>query len=140
MVSALIAAALSALLFGSAFASSWTVPAASGSHGEARASAGPAAPSGLDAGCGSPHGTIGLVWSAVAHASSYIVLDSTTAASGPYSVLASGVPLALYQTGVVPTGRTYWFEVEAQVGSSWVSTKSASSNSVKIGTNGNCSA
>jgi hypothetical protein len=133
------AAALSALLVGSAFASTWTVSLASGSHGEAQASGAPAAPSGVLAGCSSSRAAIGLTWSAVSHASSYIVLDSTTAATGPYTVLASGVALPLYQTGAMTSGKTYWFEVEAQVGNSWVSARSAASNSVKIAGNGNCS-
>lgn len=139
VVATVVAASLSAVLLGSAFASNWTIQAASGSHGEAQAAGGPAGPSGLLAGCGSTKGTIGLVWTLVAHASSYVILDSTTAASGPYTTLASGVSLSAYQTGVMTSNRNYWFEVEAQVGSNWVGAKSAASNEVKISTSGNCS-
>jgi hypothetical protein len=132
-------AALNPLLFGTASASNWTVSGTPGSHGEAQSSTPPAAPSGVLAGCGSSRGTIGLAWSSVSHASSYIVLDATTSATGPYSVLASGVTIPLYQTGGMSNNKTYWFEVEAQVGSSWVSARSAASNSVKIASNGSCS-
>lgn len=128
-----------AALPSSASAAGWTVTAAPSSSGESQAGAAPTAPFGPVAGCASPsRPVIGLLWGPVSQASSYTVFVSTTSSSGPYTLMASGDPLAAYLTNNLSGTKTYWFEIAAQAGSNWVSAKSAASNSVKITSSGTC--
>jgi hypothetical protein len=134
-VSAVAAAALPS----SASAAGWTISSAPASTGEAQAGVAPHAPSGPLAGCpSSSHPSIGLVWGQVSQASSYQVYVSTTSATGPYSLMFSGDPYPLYVTTSLAGNKTYWFEIQAQVGSNWSSPRSSASNSVRITSSGNC--
>jgi hypothetical protein len=76
--------------------------------------------------------TIEVTWSAVTHATTYSVYDSTTSATGTYSLLASGVATTSWTSGTLGGGTRYWFEVVANVGSNWSSVKSAATGSSLI--------
>jgi hypothetical protein len=120
---------------GSAWAGTdWVVHLATGSKGEAHAQALPAAPAGPAASCNAPvtSKTIKVTWSAVTHATTYSVYDSTTSATGTYSLLASGVATTSWTSGTLGGGTRYWFEVVANVGSNWSSVKSAATGSSLI--------
>ena len=105
-------------------AGTWHPALATGSHGEAQSQAGPAAPANPAAVCSGLGLSIKVSWSAVTHASTYTVYQSTTAATGPYSSVASGVTGTSWTSGILTTGN-YWYEVTATVGSAWTSVKSA---------------
>ena len=122
---------------GSAWAgTNWVVNLATGSKGEAHALALPAAPAGPAASCNAPatSKTIKVTWSAVTHATTYSVYDSTTSATGTYTLTASGVATTSWTSGTLTSGTRYWFEVVADVGSNWSSVKSAATGSSVINT------
>jgi len=107
-------------------AGNWVVHLVAGSSGEAHAQALPSAPTGVTAVCAAPTTakTIKVTWSAVTHATNYSVYDSTTSASGAYSLMASGVTTP-WTSAALTTGTNYWFEVVANIGSHWTSAMSA---------------
>jgi len=110
-------------------ASNWVVHVAAGSKGESQASVLPVAPTGVTASCAAPttSKTIKVTWSAVTHATTYSVYDSTTTAGGTYSLVASGVSGTSWTSGALTSGTNYWFEVVTIVGSNWAGPKSAAS-------------
>ena len=112
----------------------WVVQLAAGSTGEAQAEALPAAPAGPAASCNAPliSTAINVTWSAVTHATTYSVYDSTTSATGTYSLIASGVATTSWTSATLTSGTRYWFEVVANVGSNWSSVKSAATGSSLI--------
>ncbi len=128
LVVAVIACALSLFASsGSAWAAgNWVVHLATASSGEAHAQALPAAPASPAATCTSPasNRTVQVSWTAVTHATTYAVWESTTTATGTYTQVMSGVTTTSWTTGVLATGH-YFFEVVANVGSNWASAKSA---------------
>ena len=136
LVVLVVGAALSVVgASGSAWAgTNWAVQLAAGGSGEAQAQALPAAPAGPAASCNAPFTskTIKVTWSAVAHATTYSVYDSTTSATGTYTLVASGVATASWTSGTLTGGTRYWFEVVADVGSNWSSVKSAATGSSLI--------
>ncbi len=107
-------------------ATNWVVHVATTNSGEAHAQALPAAPASPAAACTSPASakTVKVSWSAVTHATAYDVYESTTTATGTYTLVMSGVTATSWTTGVLGTGN-YWFEVLAAVGTNWASAKSA---------------
>jgi len=66
-------------------ASNWVVHVAAGSKGKSQATVLPVAPTGIAATCAAPttSKTIKVTWSAVTHATTYSVYDSTTTAGAP---------------------------------------------------------
>jgi hypothetical protein len=104
------------------------------SWGQAHAQALPAALAGPAASCNAPvtSKTIKVTWSAVTHATTYSVYDSTISATGTYSLLASGVATTSWTSGTLSSGTRYWFEVVANVGTNWTSVKSAPTGSSLI--------
>jgi hypothetical protein len=114
-------------------ATNWTVTLHSNSAGEGQAQALPAAPAGVAAACSSPttSKTIKVTWNTVTHATTYSVYDSTTSATGTYSLAAAGVTTNAWTSGTLPKGN-YWFEVTASIGSSWASTMSPASGESTI--------
>ncbi len=104
----------------------WVVHVTTTNSGEARAQTLPAAPASPTSACTSPASakTVKVSWSAVTHATAYAVYESTTTASGTYTLATSGVTATSWTTGVLSTGN-YWFEVLADVGTNWASAKSA---------------
>jgi hypothetical protein len=110
-----------------ASASAWTTGLASGSSAVARGGPAPTAPTGIAANCAIPVlGNVVVVsWTAVAHASGYNVLQSSTAATGPY-VVAGPSSTTSWTSPALPSG-SYWFEVTALIGTNWVSVASAAS-------------
>jgi hypothetical protein len=106
-----------------AWASSWTPGLAASSSGEAHGQPLPGAPS-ATATCSGIIGNIVINWTAVSPVTGYTLYQSSTSASGPYSVIKSGLTTTTYtQTGLLVG--SYWFEVSATVGSNWVSPLSA---------------
>ena len=128
---ALTCAALTLLLpwtvTGAWAAGKWVVHAAAVNSGEAHAQALPSAPTGVSDSCAAPttSKTIKVTWTAATHGTSYSVYDSTTTATGTYSLVASGVAATSWTSGTLVAGTHYWFEVTVTVGSSWTSSKSA---------------
>jgi hypothetical protein len=122
-------------------AGNWVVHAAAVTSGEAHAQALPSAPTGVSAACAAPttSKTIKVSWSAVTHATTYSVYDSTTSATGTYSLVASGVATTSWTSGALTTGTNYWFEVTVVFGGNWVSVKSSATGESTInGTNPFC--
>ncbi len=122
-------------------AGNWVVHLATGSKGEAHAQALPSAPTGVSAACAAPttSGTVKVSWSAVTHATNYSVYDSTTSATGTYTLVASGVATTSWTSGILTTGTNYWFEVTVNFGSKWASAKSSATGESTInGTNPFC--
>jgi hypothetical protein len=106
----------------SAWASSWTPGLAASSSSEAHGQPLPGAPS-ATATCSGFIGNIVINWTAISPVTSYSVYQSSTSASGPYSVIKSGLTTTTYtQTGLLGT---YWFEVSATLGSNWAGPLSA---------------
>jgi hypothetical protein len=114
-------------------ASNWLVHSAAVSAGEAQAQALPAAPAGVTASCAAPTTakTIKVTWSAVTHATNYSVYDSTTSATGTYTLVASGVT-SPWTSAALTTGTNYWFEVVTNFGSHWTGAKSAATGESTI--------
>lgn len=110
-------------------ASNWLVHSATVSAGEAHALALPSAPAGVSASCAAPTTakTIKVSWSAVTHATAYAVYDSTTSATGTYTLIASGVTTTSWTSSALTSTTNYWFEVATNVGSNWTSAKSSAS-------------
>jgi hypothetical protein len=102
----------------------WTVHLASGGSGEARAQTLPAAPSPTSA-CASPASgrKVTVTWTAITHATNYGVYQSTTSATGTYTLQAT-VTVATWTSAALAAGH-YWYEVVATIGSNWASAKSA---------------
>ncbi len=123
-----MASALSVLASsGSAWAATnWAMHVATVNSGEAHADTLPAAPASPTATCTNPASTrtVKVSWTAVTHATTYAVWESTTTATGTYTQVMSGVTTASWTTGVLGTGH-YFFEVVANVGTNWASAKSA---------------
>jgi cellulose 1,4-beta-cellobiosidase len=114
----------------------WVAHLAAGSKGAGHAQALPSAPTSPAASCNAPttSKTIKVTWSAVTHATTYSVYDSTTTAGGTYSLIASGVATASWTSGTLTSGTHYWFEVVANIGNNWSSVKSAATGSTTINT------
>jgi endoglucanase len=115
-------------------ASNWLVHSAAVSAGEAHAQALPSAPAGVSASCAAPTTakTIKVSWSAVTHATAYTVYDSTTSATGTYSLVASGVSATSWTSSALTSTTNYWFEVATNVGSNWTSAKSSATTESTI--------
>jgi len=133
-----VASALMVLVLGvvwstpSAAATKWTITLKTGSKGEAKSSF--SAPTGVVGTCvSSSENIITVSWTALAHATSYTVYDSTTSSSAGFSVIASTVSGTSWTSGSLGAG-TYWFQVSSHV-SNWTSANSASS-SPRMVTNG----
>jgi hypothetical protein len=109
----------------SASASNWSVPLAAGGAGEATARALPPDPTGAAAACsGLVGGTVKVTWNAVTLATSYSISESTTSASGGYSVVASSVTGTSWTSPALSAGN-YWFEVAAGIGIHWLGPNSS---------------
>ena len=92
--------------------------------GEAQAQALPAAPTATSA-CASPATgrKVTVTWAAITHATNYGVYQSTTSATGAYTLQAT-VTVATWTSAALAAGH-YWYEVVANIGTNWVSNKSA---------------
>ncbi len=115
---------------GSAWATTnWVVHLAASSKALARATALPAAPSSITASCAAPttSKTIKVTWGAVTHATGYSVYQSTTSATGTYTLAASGIATTSWTSGSLTASTNYWFEVVAVVGTNWSSANSSAS-------------
>jgi endoglucanase len=114
----------------------WTVTLHATSSGEAHSQTVPSAPTGVTAICNAPTSarTIKVSWTAVTHATTYTVYDSTTSATGTYSAIATGVATTSWTSGSLSAGTNYWFEVTVSVGSNWTSAKSSASPESTINT------
>jgi hypothetical protein len=123
------------------WASTWGPTLAAGSTGEAKGATLPSAPGGVTAVCSSAtSNTVVVSWTAVTGAASYAVYQATSAATGPYSVAASGVTGTSWTSGGLSSGN-YWFEVSTYEGTNWQSALSAvtmESTIVKSGVTKTC--
>jgi hypothetical protein len=120
---ALVAALAFALSPPGFAATNWTIGLVAGSKGESTSQAVPAAPT-ATATCSLVALQITVNWTAVTHATSYTVWQSTTGANGTYSVAASGVTATTWTSPILVLG-TYFYEVSANIGSNWVTARSA---------------
>jgi hypothetical protein len=113
-------------------ASAWTVSLNSGSHGEGHAHAAPAAPASPTAVCVlSSTQTVKVPWTAVTHASSYTISDSTTGSGGTYNTVASGVTTNPYTTATLSAG-TYYVKINAVIGTNWTGTESVATSPGRV--------
>lgn len=115
-------------------ATNWIVTLHTASSGEGRSQASPSAPTGVAAACNAPTTakTIKVTWTAVVHATTYTIYDSTTSATGTYSAIATGVTTTSWTSSTLTSGTNYWFEVTASIGSNWTSAKSSASGESTI--------
>jgi hypothetical protein len=115
-------------------ATTWVVHLAAGSSGEGHTRALPSAPTGVSAACNAPttSNTIKVTWSAVTHATTYSVYDSTTSATGTYTLVASGVTTTSWTSSALTASTNYWFEVVVKVGTNWASVKSSATGESTI--------
>jgi hypothetical protein len=103
----------------------WAIGIAASSKGISRTTTAPATPTAVAAACTSATvKTIKITFTGVTHATSYTLFDATTSATGTYSSLATGITISPYTTVALANGN-YWFELEALVGTNWVSVKSS---------------
>jgi hypothetical protein len=95
--------------------------------GEAHAQALPAAPTATSA-CASPASgkKVTVTWAAVTHASGYGVYQATTSATGTYALVTTVTTLT-WTSAALTTGN-YWYEVVANIGSNWASSKSTATS------------
>lgn len=115
----------------------WAIGVGGTRAGEATAAAAPAVPTGVAAACTSANGaTIKVTWSAVTHATTYTIWQSTTSATSGFSVTATGVTGTSWTSGTLANGK-YWFEVSARSGANWTSPNSTATAKRTISTN-NC--
>ena len=115
------------LLFGVSpvAASTWTVPLHSASNALARAQGAPTTPTGVSAACVSPTTKqVRVTWTAVAHASSYTVYQSTTSATAGFA-LAGTIATSPWTSPTLAIGHTYWYEVAASIGTNWSGAQSS---------------
>jgi hypothetical protein len=111
-------------------ASNWATGLQASSKGQARADVAPTVPAGVAAACvSSTTKQIKVSWGSVPHAT-YTVYRAT-AAAGPFSVLASGLAASPYTSTFV--NGTYWFQVQATVGTAGTNWKSANSAATPTG-------
>jgi hypothetical protein len=103
-------------------AANWSVGLAAGSGGQARSDV-LSAPAGVTATCVTGTKTVNVSWSAVTHAASYTVQQSTTSATAGFSNAVTGVTATNWTTGTLSNG-SYWYSVVAVAGN-WSSTVSA---------------
>ena len=110
----------------------WIVVLHANSAGEGSAQALPAAPTGIAASCPAPttSKTVKVTWNAVTHATSYSIYDSTTSATGTYSLVTS-VTTTSWTSGTLASGN-YWYEVTASIGTNWASVRSPASGESTI--------
>jgi hypothetical protein len=115
-------------------ATHWAVHLASGGSGESHAQALPSAPTGVSASCNAPttSQTIRVSWSGVTHATAYSVYDTTTSASGTYTLVAADVASTSWTSGTLASGTNYWFKVTASIGSNWTGSKSSATGESTI--------
>jgi hypothetical protein len=131
-------AAIAVALFGCtsiAVATAWVVGLNTGSKGQGHSQTQPPAPSGTPtATCVSTSTqTVKVAWTAVTHATTYTIYDSTTGSSGTYNSLATGVATNPYTTASLAAG-TYYFKVAAVVGSSpgWTGVQSTNTTPGRV--------
>ena len=107
----------------------WLVHVASTNAGQAKATTLPAAPAGIGAACAAPttSKTVTVSWNTVTHATTYSVYESTTSATGTYTLAASGITTTSWTSGTLTAGAHYWFEVVTTIGTNWTSAKSSAS-------------
>jgi len=121
-----------------AWASAWSTSVTAGARGQGTAQPAPAAPATPTATCVSSLGnTVKVSWAAVAHATSYTVLQATASASGPFTVVATVSPTS-WTSGALASG-SYWFEVKATIGTNWTSPASTATTQRTINGGGHCS-
>jgi len=117
----------------------WSVTLRSGSTAQALSQGLPAAPTGVAAACTglllSPKANV--TWSAVTHATSYAVFQSSTSSTSGFSQVASGIVTTSWTSSALGTG-TFWFRVVAYDGTNWAGPQSSSSNSITVIINVSC--
>ncbi len=129
-----VVVALTAALIGFcavAVATTWTITLHTGSSGEAHTQTVPSAPASPTATCVSGTQTVKVAWTAVTHAVSYTMYESTTGSGGTYTSLATGVTTNPYTTATLAAG-TYYFKVTALVGTNWVSAQSVATPTGRV--------
>jgi hypothetical protein len=113
-------------------ATSWVVTVAAGARGLAQAEAA-SPPTGVTATCTSPSTakTITVTWNPLVGAT-YAVYQSTTSATAGYTQVAGPLTTTTWTSGRLTVNRTYWYEVSATIGGSWVTASSAATPPLTI--------
>jgi hypothetical protein len=134
-----IASLTCAMLFSgvsSAAASNWTIPLHTAPTAQARAQGAPTTPTAVSAACvSSTLKQVKLTWTAVTHASSYTIYQSTTTATGTYTAVATGVTTSPWTSTTLASGN-YWYKVAASIGTNWTSVQSSATAERTITTGG----
>jgi hypothetical protein len=123
-----------------AHASTWIVTTANSASGLAK-SIELQPPDEVTATCTAPltDRSITVTWNAVSDATSYVVYESTTSATGGFSAVATDLTATSWTSGTLKK-ETYWYAVAVVVGSStWISPMSAATAARTIATTPRCS-
>jgi len=132
----IVVTAVLAASSGIAAAASWSVALQSASSGQGQSEPVPSAPTGPTATCVSgTSATVGVGWTAGAHAASYGIYASTSGATGTYTLLQSGVTANPDTTTTLSQG-TYYVEIVVLVGANWTSGKSVATTGRTIRNSG----
>jgi hypothetical protein len=127
-IAAGVSVALSILSVAGVASAAWSNKSTSGNAAAGSISLG--TPGSFGATCDSSSSRqVDFTWSTVANASGYKILDSTTGQNGTYAPLqtVTGGGTTSANTGNNLNASTYYFEIEATVGSNWVGIASGAS-------------
>ena len=117
-------------------ASTWLPHLVAGSSGHAHSATLPVAnvPA---ASCPAPttSKTIKVSWSAVTHATSYSVYESTTSATAGYTLAVTGITTTSWTSGTLAAA-THWFEIVVVSGTNWTSANSTATSQATIHNSG----
>jgi fibronectin type 3 domain-containing protein len=120
----------------SANATNWAAGLNTASAAQATADTLPSAPSGVSATCTSPtQTTIVVTWSAVTHATSYTIYQSTTSQNAGYAVVATAATTT-WTTAALANNK-YFYEITTNIGTNWTSARSGSTTKRTI-SSGTC--
>ena len=119
-----------------ASASNWLNHLAAASKGQARAQTVPTAPTGMTASCPVPTtAVIKLAWTAVKHATTYSVYQSTTSATSGFVEVKAGLTTPTWTTAIL-SAAMYWYKATVIFGNNWASLQSTVANRATIHTTG----
>jgi len=117
-------------------ASTWVPHLDAGSSGHAHSATLPVANAPV-ASCPAPttSKTIKVSWTAVTHATSYSVYQSTTSATAGYTLAISGLTTTSWTSGTLAAA-THWFEIVVVSGTKWTSANSTATSQATIHSTG----
>jgi hypothetical protein len=126
-------------------ATNWKPILAALSHGQSHGQSQPVAPVTPTDACNATKGEVTITWTAYTHAKTYtlyyyITTTTTTTTPGTFVSYVTGLTTTTYTSVAYSSKERMWYEVEAYVGTYWVSVMSAYTVSYRtISSSGVCS-